>query len=72
MTNPNKTRTIVIIEAEDYIEEAETKLSNKQNYRKKLGPCYRQQGKVKSRFPKENLLSKCIFERRKTENPKAV
>ena len=43
ITDANKSRTVVIIDAEDYIKEAETKLNNKQNYRKKLRPYYSQQ-----------------------------
>ena len=36
ITDANKSRTIVIVDEEDHIEEAEIKLSNKQNYRKKI------------------------------------
>ena len=65
---------VVILDVQDCIKEAEKQLSNKENYRK-LNYYFTAANnetiyKVISRFPKENLVSKNISERLKTENLK--
>ena len=59
----------------NYVKEAERQCNNKENYRKiYYDPTTAKSGtihKVISRFQKENLPSKNIFEGLRTENPKA-
>ena len=64
---------VVILDVEDSVKEAESKLNNKENYREIIyDPTTANNEtihKVISRFQKENLLSKNISEGLKTENP---
>ena len=63
-----------VVNVEDYVKEAERRLNNKENYRRiNYDPTTVTNEtirKVISRFQKENLLSKNISERVKSENPK--
>ena len=63
-----------VVNVEDYVKEAERRLNNKENYRRiNYDPTTVTNEtirKVISRFQKENLLSKNISERLKSENPK--
>ena len=74
ITDADKGGAVVILDVEDYVKEAERQLNNKENYRKiNYGPTTDNNEtihKVISRFQKENLLSKNIFQGLKTENPK--
>ena len=66
ITNINKDAAIVILDAEDYVKEAERHLNNKENYRKKTyNPTTANDKtihKVISRFQKENLQNQNISE----------
>ena len=74
ITDADKGGAVVILDVEDYVKEAERQLKNKENYRKiNCDPTAANNKticKVKSRFQKENLLSKNICEGLKTEHPK--
>ena len=63
-----------VVNVEDYVKEAERRLNNKENYRRiyydPTTVTNETIRKVISRFQKENLLSKNISERVKSENPK--
>ena len=63
-----------VVNVEDYVKEAERRLNNKENYRRIYNDPTTVTNetirKVISRFQKENLLSKNISERLKSENPK--
>ena len=63
-----------VVNVEDYVKEAERRLNNKENYRRiyydPTTVTNETIRKVISRFQKENLLSKNISERLKSENPK--
>ena len=63
-----------VVNVEDYVKEAERRLNNKENYRRiNYDPTTVTNEtirKVISRFQKENLLSKNISDRLKSENPK--
>ena len=63
-----------VVNVEDYVKEAERRLNNRENYRRiyydPTTVTKETIRKVISRFQKENLLSKNISERLKSENPK--
>ena len=63
-----------VVNVEDYVKEAERRLNNKENYRRiyydPTTVTNETIRKVISRFQKENLLSKNISDRLKSENPK--
>ena len=73
ITDVNKGRSIVILDVEDYVKEAERQLKNKENYRKMNYDVSTANNetikKVTLRFQKENLLRKNISKELKTENP---
>ena len=74
IADANKGRAVVILDVEDYLKEVERQLNNKENYRQvNYDPITTNNEtihKVISRLQKENLLSRNISERLKTENPK--
>ena len=74
ITTTDEGGAVVIQDVEDYVEEAERQLKNKENYRKIIYDPTTVNNeaihKVISRFQKENLLVKNISEGLKTENSK--
>ena len=74
ITNADRRGAVVILDVEDKVKEAERQFNIKENCRKlNCDPATANNEtahKVISRFQKDNLLIKNIFEGLKTENPK--